>query len=154
MINLSLKQKIIIAIVAIGLFLIAIFQRGLYQSGFSGNSPAQETNQEKTQIETPKVISTNPSPLEGAVITPTQEVEIIFNKPLVNDPARIIIEPSHKIRTELSSDHKTMKVIPIEPYTLGGGYTFTIKKDHGFDTGDKLPEDVIFHFRTINYSGV
>lgn len=150
MFSLSLKQKIIGIIVALGLILIAIFQRGLYQSESSNNPPTQEI----TQVKTPRVLSTNPSPLEGAVITPTQEVEIIFNKPLVNDPARIIIEPSHKIRTELSSDHKTMKVIPIEPYTLGAGFTLTIKKDYGFDTGDKLPEDVIFHFRTINYSGV
>lgn len=122
------------------------------------SNPNPETEEASTANQSPQlkppVVATNPSPLENATILPTQTVEITFSKPLVNDPARVVIDPNHKIRVELSPDHKRMKIVPVKPYILGTTYTLTIKKDYGFDTGDKLEEDITFHFKTIDYSGV
>lgn len=148
--NLSLKTKIIGIIVALGLILIAIFQAGLYTpSQRKVSEPAASLQNQKAEV-----VSTNPASLDGATILPTQAVEITFNKPLVNDPARITLEPQVKYRTELSSDHKTLKVIPTDAYKLGQSYTLTIKDGYSFDTGEKLESDRTFHFQTVSYNGV
>jgi len=76
--SLSLKQKIIISILALGAALIVIFQRGFYPF-----NPAPPVGDE-TQSENIRVVSTTPSPLDEATILPTQTLEFTFNYPVEN----------------------------------------------------------------------
>ncbi len=145
-----LKQKVIWVIIAIGVILIAIFQGGLYSPNLPQNDPKNPQNQE----EQPNLVLTNPNPLNGVTILPTQIIELTFNKPLVNDPGKVVFSPNHEFRIELTNDNKTMRIIPVNPFILGTGYNLTILKDYGFDTGEKLPDNLNFSFKTINYSGV
>lgn len=150
--NLSTKQKIIAAVIALGAILIVIFNRGF--SMISSDPERQEPGVNQVQSQNVEVVATSPNPLEGATILPSQEVEIFFSEPMVNDPARITIEPSVKYNAQLSADHKTLKIQPLEPYKLGQGYTLTIKSGYASDNGKKLDSDKTFHFQTISYNGV
>lgn len=166
MINLSFKQKIIAAVVTIGLILIAIFQRGFGKATplFPTNSPPKtETSSENTQVsEEPKLLSTNPSPLNNAVILPTQTIELTFNTPLENrGELKFEIKPQAEVEVSLSNDKKTAKITPTKPYTLGQTYTINIKNETKFDNppagraGKKrLPDGLNFTFKTIDYRGV
>ncbi len=149
----SSKNKIIGLIVSLALILIAVFSLGLYSKNNAPSLPPEI----KTKTEDPtgvKVVSTNPESLEGKTIAPTQTLEITFNKPLVRDDTRIVLEPKASYTTDLSSDHKTLKIIPNKAFELGKDYTLTIKSGYGTDTGEKLDTDVIFRFKTITYTGV
>lgn len=151
MTNLTLKQKIIGLIVAVGIALIAIFQQGL-----GGKSPAITPKLlDDSQTQEIKIISTNPSPLEETTILPTQTIEITFNQPLENAPEfRTIMDPKADYKIELSDDRKTAKIIPNKPYVLGGGYTLHILGNTKFEGKRELNREEIFHFKTISYSGV
>ena len=147
----STKTKIIAAVVAIGVILIAIFQFGL-------GGPGAERGVDTIQTESPVVVTTNPAAMKEkktVVVLPTQSIEITFNQPLENVPeTRITIEPKADYKVELSSDKKTIKIIPITPYSLGQGYSLFIKADTKFDGKKTLGNDVDFHFATISYNGV
>lgn len=147
----STKTKIIAAVVAIGVILIAIFQFGL-------GGPGAERGVDTVQTESPVVVATNPAAMKEkktVVVLPTQSIEITFNQPLENVPeTRITIEPKADYKVELSSDKKTIKIIPITPYSLGQGYSLFIKADTKFDGKKTLGSDVDFHFATISYNGV
>lgn len=159
--NLSLTQKIIAAVIAIGVILIAIFQMGLGGMGFPVVEQSQESrvrSQEIPESADPQVVSTNPAPLKEkkeVTILPTQVLEFSFNRPLENVPeTKITLEPTHDFKVELSEDRKTVKVIPVKPFELGQGYTIFIKSDTKFDGGKNLGSDTDFHFTTISYKGV
>jgi hypothetical protein len=147
----STKTKIIAAVVAIGVILIAIFQFGL-------GGPGAERGVDTIQTESPVVVATNPAAMKEkktVVVLPTQSIEITFNQPLENVPeTRITIEPKADYKVELSSDKKTIKIIPVTPYSLGQGYSLFIKADTKFDGKKTLGSDVDFHFATISYNGV
>ncbi len=147
----STKAKIIAVIVAIGAILIAVFQFGL-------GGPATERGSEVSQTDSPVVVSTNPPTMKEkktVVVLPTQPIEITFNQPLENVPeTRITIEPKADYKVELSGDKKTIKIIPVTPYSLGQGYSLFIKADTKFDGKKTLGSDVDFHFATISYNGV
>ncbi|MBI2596414.1 hypothetical protein HYW46_06835 [Candidatus Daviesbacteria bacterium] len=160
----SLKQKIIGIIVVLGIALIAVFQTGLggnlsgrmdslRQLADRGNDSVKGVNNTKDQEI--KIISTNPSPLEETTILPMQAIEITFNQTLESAPEfKTSMEPKADYKTELSEDRKTAKIIPIKPYTLGGGYTLHILGNTKFDGKKELNREEIFHFKTINYTGV
>lgn len=147
----SQTQKIVAAIITvIGLILVAIFGQGLYHPNSEPTVATENVSQaDQSGV---KVVSTNPATLDGATISPTQTLEITFNKPLVHDDTRVVVEPKADYRTDLSSDHKTLKIIP--KFNLGSSYTLTIKSGYGTDTGEKLDQDLNFHFDTISYNGV
>lgn len=147
--NLSLKQKIIVAIVAIGIALIAIFKFDFYSTG------APQKNISADQNAPASVVATNPSPLENSTILPTQTIEITFNKPIENaGEVKNKIDPKADIKVSLSDDRKTVKVTPNKPYELGQGYTFFITSDTKFDGHRLLGHEEVFHFTTISYNGV
>ncbi|MBI2011466.1 Ig-like domain-containing protein [Candidatus Daviesbacteria bacterium] len=149
-----LKKPLIIIITVLGLLLIAIFQGGLYSKSETPVKDFPITADQEPKDETPKVISTNPSPLEEATILPTQTLEINFNQPLVNIPeTRIVIEPNIDFKVELTNNNKTLKIIPNDPFSLGQGYTLNIQVGTKFENNKTLSDPVIFHFKTIEYRG-
>lgn len=149
-----LKQKIIAAVIALGLILIAIFNKGLAPKNESPINTPKKTGQQ-VQTDTPELISTNPSPLDGTTILPTQIIEFQFNLPLENDAeTKITLDPKVEYKIELSNDKKTAKIIPLKPFTLGQGYTLSIKGDTKFQGKKTLGRDYGFGFRTIEYKGV
>src|SRR5258708_309058 len=112
----STVQKIIAVIIALGLILIGIFSFGLYPKTTSQSPSTQQSqSQDNSGV---KVISTNLSGGDVSVISPTQNLEITFNKSMVTDNTRISIAPIVGYRTELSSDHKTIKIMPDKPFDL------------------------------------
>ncbi|KKR80369.1 MAG: hypothetical protein UU73_C0002G0109 [Candidatus Daviesbacteria bacterium GW2011_GWA1_41_61] len=154
--NLTFKQKIIAIVTTVGIILILIFQQGLY----SKEAPVLDTQTSPTPtIETsaePKILSTNPSPLEEAVFVPTQEfIEINLNQSLVNGPEfKIKFEPQIEYKTELTNQKKTAKIIFTKPLKLGQSYTLFISPDTKFEEGNRLSGEVVYHFRTIEYRGI
>ncbi len=156
--NLSLKQKIMIVVGIVGAILIAIFQHGLYSkpapvslnSNTLQNSP---TTLPKTNL--PQIISTNPSPLEEAIIWAMQPVEITFNTPLENIPEfKYRFEPEVKMEVKLSNNNQTVTFTPKEPLKLGSVFTLFISPESKFQGKKTLGKEYIYHFRTIEYKGV
>lgn len=146
------KKKLIIIIITIGLALIALFYRGLYTpTQLPKLNPIKVTS----QTDQPKIISTNPSPLEDTTILPTQIIELTFNYSLIA-PSELKhkIDPPADIKIELSADKKTVKIVPVKPYQLGSGYTLFILPDTKFEGGTLLKDEKIFHFKIIRYRGI
>lgn len=148
--NLSLKQKIIGLIVIIGAALIMIFQGGFYPKNSVSKS---ETI--KTQSNQPELISTNPSPLDKAIIWGMQPIEIAFNLPLENIPEmKYKWEPKADIKAELSGDKKTVKFTPVAPLPLGTEFILSIPAEAKFEGGKTLGKGYSFHIKTIEYRGI
>lgn len=153
--KLTLKQLIILLVGLVGAILILIFQRGIYsqESSTTSTTPTPVTNSQSS--EEPKVIATNPDPLENAVVLPNQTIEITFNLPIENiGELKNRIEPKLEYKIELSSDRKTAKFIPTKLFSLGHGYTIFILPDTKFDGKKVLKQEIIFHIRTIEYRGI
>lgn len=155
MTNLSFKQKLITGIVVIGLILIAVFQKGSDNKKSEVGNQSSDKKQETQVSDEPRLVSTNPSPLNNATILPTQTVEFTFNQPLENrGELKFEIKPTAQVDIQLSNDKKTAKIIPTKPYLLGQTYTINIKTDTKFDNKKRLPDGLNFTFKTIDYRGV
>lgn len=103
----------------------------------------------------PAIVSTKPDPLEGAIITASEEIEISFNKTLENEGEfKLRIDPEIPFKIQLSSDRKTAKIIPQVPYELGKTYTLFIKSDTKFDGIGQWGQEKIFHVNTVRYRGI
>lgn len=114
-------------------------------------APATQNQQEQS----PKIVSTKPEPLEEAIITANEVIEITFNRPLENvGEFKARIDPKIDFKVELSGDRKTAKIIPAKTYDLGAGYTLFIGTETKFDGVGRWGEEKIFHFRTIKYRGI
>lgn len=150
--NSRIKNRILAVILTLGLILIAIFSKGLYSPNLPSALPDPSVNLAEERVV--RVVSTNPANLEGAIILPTQTIEITFNKPMVIDNPRVVLDPKADYSLEQSPDHKTLKITPKDSFGLGKSFTLTIKSGYGTDTGEKLDQDLIFHFKTISYNGV
>lgn len=150
----SYKKIIITSITLVSLALLVIFYRLLYNPAPITKLNVQ-TTQADVQPEEPLILTTNPSPLEEATILPTQIIELTFNYSLVA-PSEVKhkIDPPADIKIELSSDKKTVKIVPVKPYKLGSGYTLFIQPDTKFEGGRLLKDQFIYHFKTISYRGI
>lgn len=105
--------------------------------------------------EKPQITSTKPDPLEEAIVSAAEIVEITFNRPLENvGEFKSRIEPKIDYKIELSGDRKTAKIIPAKPYSLGATFTLFIGPETKFDGVGRWGEEKVFHFKTINYRGV
>lgn len=103
----------------------------------------------------PKIVSTNPDPLDGVIIRSDQQIELVFNRSLENEgELKIRIEPEIKFKKTLSSDNKVAKIIPEEPFELGKSYTIYITGDTKFTGYGPWREEKTFRFQTIRYRGV
>lgn len=108
-----------------------------------------------TQSDAPQIISTKPDPLENAVVSATEVVEITFNRPLENiGEFKFRIDPKAEIKIELSPDRKTAKIIPQTPFELGVTYTIFIGPDTKFDGAGNWGKEAIYHFQTVKFRGI
>lgn len=141
------RGRIIAFIIAIGLILIAIFRWGVYDNSVSKNPNVENSSEVR-------IVSTNPSGLDGATIFPSQGVEISFNYPIENvGEFKHTLEPKAEYKAELTDDKKTIKITPKEAFELGQGYILTISNDTKFDGGKRLSNPQHFRFQTIKYEG-
>ncbi len=148
----TLKQKIVFLVFLIGAALIMIFQRGFTTSPIkhpSGPSPSQSQN---SNI---KAVSTSPNPLDNSTILPAQTISVTFNTPIENSGEfKYKMDPPAGVNIKLSDDRKTVEITPSQPFKLGSGYTLFVDSGTKFDSGKRLPNTLIYHFKTISYSGV
>lgn len=121
----------------------------------TGAKPEIKIPTPQPQNQKPQIISTKPDPLEEAIVSATEVIEITFNKPLENKGEfKLKIDPNIDFKIELSSDRKTAKIIPENPYELGKTYTIFIGTETKFDGIGRWGEEKIFHIKTIPYRGV
>ena len=155
--TLSLKQKLIAAIIATGLILIAIFKFGLGEIGIPVVNNDPKSAEEDSS--NPALISSDPPQLyikEPLIISPNQVLKLNFSVPLQNGPeTKLVLDPPHEINIELTNDNKTAVITPKVPYKLGQGYAIFIKPDTKLrEEGKTLGKDYDLHFNVINYSGI
>lgn len=150
-----MKAKLMWIILALGVLLIALFSSGLYStmlgSSTQNTSPPVTTS---TPSDEPSIVKTIPDNLDQSTILPNQTLEITFSHTLVNLPeTRWEIQPSVDIRSELSDDRKTLRLIPNTPFNLGQGYTLFIRPDTKIEGKRLLEKEYIYHFKTIEFKG-
>lgn len=119
----------------------------------------QLNNPQTTQEEQLKIVSTNPDPLEGATILPTQYIEITFNKPLFVSEFKHRLDPEvdHEVKVINGRDHafgSIFRIVFKKPLELGSGYTLFILSTTKTEENLGLEHDFIYHFSTISYRGV
>lgn len=153
---LNIKQKFVVLLIIIGATLTFIYLRG---NNNKTDSPSVQNSQESHQVispnDKPKIVSTKPEPLEEAIISASEVIEITFNRPLENvGEFKVRIDPKIDFKVELSGDRKTARIIAIQPYNLGQTYTLFIGTETKFDGVGRWGEEKIFHFRTIKYRGI
>lgn len=161
MIQLNLKQKVIIAAMIVATVLIFLFLKALPGKSDS-TSPTSTSTSTSTSTpapvsptDKPQIVSTKPDPLDESMISATEVIEITFNRPLENvGEFKVKIEPEIAFKVELSGDRKTGKIIPAKPYQLSTTYTLFIGTETKFDGVGRWGEEKIFHFKTIKYTGV
>ena len=151
------KSKLITGLILVLFLLVAgiwYFNQQADSSPKESNTPSP-TPKPQPENDAPTIVSTNPDPLEGAVVPANQVIEITFSHPLENDPEfRRRFDPEIKYKLELSSDKKTVRFIPEKSYELGTTYTLFILPDTKFVGGGRLEGEKTFHFNTIKYRGV
>lgn len=156
----NLNKRLIALIIAIiGGILLLIFRFGLGVSDQQLNKQSSFASQDNqppfSQDQNPKILSTNPDLSNNPVISPTQVIEINFNKPLLNAPeTKIRFDPELKYKIELSDDKKVAKISPIETFGLGQGYTLFILSSTKLENGSELGKEYHYNFQTIEYKGI
>lgn len=152
-----MKTKILVLIFILGTLFI-IFISGFFHKIAPRDNQTQKAQKNTpvvSQNDKPQIISTKPDPLEEAIISATQIVEITFNRPLENvGEFKSKIEPKIDYKVKLSDDRKTAKIIPANLYELGATYTLFIGTETKFDGVGRWGEEKIFHYKTIRYTGV
>lgn len=125
-------------------------------SNFSKTPPPQpKVTEIAKEDSSPKILSTKPDPLEEAIISANETIEITFNKSLENEGEfKLRIEPKAEYKLELTQDRKTARIIPLKSYELGSTYTLFIGPDTKFQEIGAWGQEKIFHFKTVRYRGV
>lgn len=148
------NTKIIIIAITVITVMIGITLKNS-SSKDTSNQPNLTPAPQAQQNDSPRIISTKPEPLEEAIISADEVIEISFNRPLENvGEFKVRIEPEVDFTVELSGDRKTAKIIPAKAYELGVTYTLFIGTETKFDGVGRWGEEKIFHFRTVKYRGV
>ncbi len=148
------KKIILLLIIFPALGLGLIYGKKIYNKPTVSPPEVKQTTRVSAN-EAPKIVSTNPDPLEDNIVSSTQTIEITFNRSLENvGEFKLRIEPKTNIKTELSGDRKTARIIPVKPFELGTTYTIFIGPESKFDGIGNWGQEKIFHFRTIKYTGV
>ena len=150
------KKLIIIAIIIIVTVIFLNKERFLKSSASIKASPPSIESINQLQI-----ISTNPNPLDGATVLPTQSIEITFNKPIVRSEFKYKLDPetAHQLTVVEGSDPnkdigQTFKITFRKPLELGKGYTLFVLPGTHTENGLKFDKHQNFTFHTINYRGI
>lgn len=151
----NMKRKFLIIFIALIITILFLLIKNQLSSKTASNIPQSSSQTKQTINDKPKIISTKPEPLEEAIISASEVVEITFNRPLENvGEFKVRIDPKIDFKIELSGDRKTAKIIPSQPYGLGQSYTIFIGTETKFDGVGRWGEEKIIHFRTIRYRGI
>lgn len=149
------NTKLFLPILTVLGILLAVYLYPIYQRPAEPIHTTLPNDSQTSQNESPRIISTKPEPLEEAVVSANEVVEITFNRPLENSGEfKLRIDPGIDFKIELSGDRKTAKIIPVEPFELGKTYTIFIGTETKFDGVGRWGEEKIFHIKTIPYKGV
>ncbi|MBI2039696.1 hypothetical protein HYT18_01360 [Candidatus Microgenomates bacterium] len=148
------KKSVLIVVFILGMVLVSLKLSLPKTDSLPQTSKQQVVNQNVSEA-SPQIISTKPDPLEEAIISSTEVIEITFNRSLENEgELKVRIDPKIDFEIKLSQDRKVGKIIPKTPYELGTTYTLFIGPDTKFDGVGRWGEEKIFHFKTITYRGV
>lgn len=156
----TLKQKIIGAVIAVGVVLIAIFQMGFYrtdrQSTLAPEDKGTAESSEQADDGSPRIISTVPEKIDGEVLLPAQEIVIRFNMPLegFDRNVHVIFEPKLEFEAQVSGDRKSVTIKPKVAYAAGRSYLLRLKDNIGFAGGKKLGSEKSYSFKTIEHRGI
>lgn len=147
------KIKVFLFVVIVGIAGVFLYKN------YSPKSPVQYSPTPavipSNQNDSPKIISTKPEPLNEAIISTTDTLEITFNRPLENaGEFKSRIEPKIDYKVELSQDRKTAKITFTKPLDLDTTFTLFIGPESKFDGVGRWGQEKVFHFRTIKYRGV
>lgn len=153
----GINKKVVVIIIVLLVVIAAIyfyFNKNKPAQTLQGNPTSNNPSQASQDGNNPRLLSTKPDPLEGALISADEIIELRFNKALENGPElKLKIEPEIKFETKLSSDKKTAKIYPQRPYDLGMTYTLFLSTEAKFEGGGRLKGE-FFHFHTIKYRGI
>lgn len=153
--SLGLKQKILILVVILGIILIFVFLRGIYNKSKPPDLSDKKPVQSALQTDKPQIVATRPDPLEENIVSATDAIEITFNRPLENvGEFKVRLEPNIDYKIELSNDRKTAMIKPTKGFLLGTTYTLFIGPETKFDGVGRWGQEKIYHFKTITYRGV
>lgn len=155
--KLSSKQIIAGLVGLLGILLILIFGKGFY----SAPQPTP-TSELKTEVGIVKdlgkikILSTNPSNLNGKTLLPTDSIEITFDTPTeAFDPSyHVVVEPKADLNVKISSDLKTITIKPAKSWAVGTTYHLLIKDNLKFVGELVLGENVKFDFNTLAIKGI
>lgn len=148
------KKIILLLVIFLALGIGLIYGKKIYNKP-DVNPTEVKQDTPASANEPPRIVSTNPDPLEDNIISSTQTIEISFNRSLENvGEFKLRIEPKINIKIELSEDRKVARIIPVKPFELGTTYTIFIGPDSKFDGVGAWGQEKIFHFKTIKYTGV
>lgn len=147
-------NKKLLLILAVILIMGSVF----YLKGVK-NEPKKENDTTKqtpvSENEKPAIVATNPDPLEGAIVSGSQPVELVFNRSLENEgELKLRFEPPIDYKISLSSDRKKATITPQQPYELSQTYTLFVKGDSKFTGFGAWGEEKTFHFQTVKYRGI
>lgn len=146
-------KVLFILIIVLALFIFLKFHSGNQTS--ENNTKLTSVNSNTQQL---LLLSTNPNPLEGAVILPDATIQLNFNKRVIPTQLKHNFDPPiDDTVTEHNQPDQgiyTLKISFKKPLELGNGYTLFIQGDTHSEDGIKLGQDFNYHFRTINYNGV
>ena len=148
-------KKIILAGFAIVLVALFLSKDKFFKATEKTSEPEITSKVSEDKLE---ILSTNPDPLEGAVIMPTQEIEFKFNKQLSVSEFKHKFDPEveHEVKTEVDETEKstTVRITFKKPLELGGGYTLFVLANTISEDNKLLNRDFVYHFSTIRYKGV
>ncbi len=144
--DLKITASLIIAVVVLGIIYISFIHKKVnIEKPISFNI-------------TPNIVSTDPNPLDNAVIFSKESFSITFNLPIQNvGELKHTITPKMDYSLKLSDDRKTAIFTPNKPLPIGKEYTLQITGDTKMDGPSGmilLDQTLIYHIRTIPYNGV
>lgn len=150
------KIALVFIIIIIIITVILIAKGNIFMPWQKTSSQPTPTSQPSvSEKDPPQIVSTKPTPLDDAVISGTNTIEVTFNRPLENEGEfKVKIEPKVEFKVSVSNERKTGVITFQKPLELGMSYTLFIGPETKFTGMGRWGEEKIFHFRTIPYKGV
>lgn len=150
-----MKKLLVVGVFVLGLVFSFSFKDKFLKSPENPTDPEATYKVSEDKLE---IVSTNPDPLEGAVILLTQTIEIKFNKRLSVSEFKHRFDPEveHEVEAiyDKISNTTSLKIKFKKPLNLGSGYTLFILSNTASEDNKLLEREFNYHFSTIKYKGV